>query len=355
MMLSRREWLLAAGALAGCSRRPTATGCAALAGKTIRWIVPFGDGGSHEVYSRLIEPFYERALGAEIVVVTEPGNGGIVGATKLRDAAPDGRTVGILNGAGLFVAAVAGEENSPNPARDFSVLGRLGRSRPLITAAASSRIKSIEDVLELQKSRPIVCGVSGRASNSLTVFAICEHLLGLRLDYIAGFAGSRESVLAGLRGEIDLQSSNLDSLQQAINQGDLRPLLQVADAPINDDPSLKDVPVLGGPHGWAARRAPELGRESKQAISDARGFVDLSGAGIVVAAPKGLPGELLACMRTHLYNAASSTDFQSAARAALRTPDVADGQRAQDELSAVEPHMARFAPIVREAFRRARK
>jgi tripartite-type tricarboxylate transporter receptor subunit TctC len=344
-----------AAALAGCSPRQAATGCASLAGKTIRWIVPFSDGGTHEVYSRLLEPFYEKSLGAEVIIVTEPGNGGIVGATKLRDAVPDGRTLGILAAPGMFGATVAGQAKTPNPARDFAILGRLDRSRPVLSIAASSQIKTMEDLLERQKTKPIACGVSGVGSNSLVVFSVCEYLLGLRFDYISGLSGSRDNVLSALRGDTDLVGTNLESVQQAINQGDLRVLLQIADGPINDDPALRNVPWLGGPQGWAARRALELGRDSQVALSDARAFIELTGAGIVVAAPKQLPGELLECMRARLYEAASSPGFQSAARAALRTPDVAPGERAQAELSVAEQHMTRFAPIVREAFARARK
>ena len=48
MKLTRRH-LLAASALAGCSRRPPESGCGSLAGKTIRWIVPFSAGGGYEV------------------------------------------------------------------------------------------------------------------------------------------------------------------------------------------------------------------------------------------------------------------------------------------------------------------
>lgn len=355
MIWSRRAWLIAAGALAGCSPRQAATGCASLTGKTIRWIVPFGDGGSQEIYSRLLEPFFEKSLGAEIIIVTEPGNGGVVGATKLRDAPPDGRTVGIMNAPGLFGAAFTGVDKFLNPARDFSVLGRLGRSRPVLAVAASSRLKTMEDLLDQQKTRPLLCGVSGIGSNSLLITAVCEALLGLRVDYLAGLSGSRDNMLSVLRGDTDLMSANLDSVQQAVDQGDLRVLLQIADGPINDDPALKTVAWLGGPDGWAARRASELGRDADRAMSDAGALIDFAGAGIIVTAPKQLPGELLACLRARLHEAASSSGFYSAARAAKRTPEVATGERAQADLSAAEQHVTRFAPIVGDAFRRARK
>jgi tripartite-type tricarboxylate transporter receptor subunit TctC len=354
MICSRREWLMAAAALAACSRRQTVTGCASLRGKSIRWIVPFGDGGSYEIYSRALEPFFEQALGAEIVIAIEPGNGGIVGATKLRDALPNGRTVGILNAPGLFAAAFAEHSGPPNPARDFAILGRLGRSRPVLAVAASSPITSMEYLLDLQKTRPLVCGASGFGSNSLLVFAVSESLLGLRFDYVVGYNGSRDVTLAVLRGDVDFIGTSIDSVQQAVNGGDLRVLLQIADGPIGVDPSLRTVAWIGGPQGWAQRRALELGRDPALAVSDAHALVELTGAGVVAAAPRGLPGDLLSCTRTYFHEAATSRGFQSAAQAALRTPDVATGEEVQAQLLAAEQHVSRFAPIVRKAFSRVR-
>ena len=54
---------------------PVATGrCGELAGRQIRWIVPNAPGGGYDAESRLIEPFLERQIGAEIVVENRTGS-----------------------------------------------------------------------------------------------------------------------------------------------------------------------------------------------------------------------------------------------------------------------------------------
>ena len=58
--------------------------CDALAGTTIRWIVPFSPGGGYDTSSRILEPFLETRLGAEIVVSNVTGAGGIIGAKHLK-------------------------------------------------------------------------------------------------------------------------------------------------------------------------------------------------------------------------------------------------------------------------------
>jgi len=351
----RRDWLLAAAALAGCSPRKPGAGCGELAGKTIRWIVPFAAGGGYEVMSRLFEPYYEKALDAEILVVNEPGNGGVVGAAKLRDAAPDGRTLGILNAPGLFTATLAGDSGYPNPARDFTVLGRLARNQSVLAVAASSPLKTVGDLIAHQKRKPLACGVSGIGSNNMLILAASEALLGIRFDYISGIGGSREDILSVMRGDTDLMSGNFDSLEQSVDAGDLRVLAQIADGPDASEPALRGVAWLGGPEGWAARRARELNRDEGAAIAEAAALVELVGAGIIACAPKGLPADLSACMKSHFLAAASSTAFRAAAQTGRRTLDVAPSEETLSTLTVAERHVARFAPLVREAFRRARK
>ena len=80
--------------------------CPGLAGERVRWIVPYSPGGGYDVYSRLLEPFYEEAIGAEIVVENRPGIGGRAGVRMIRDADPDGLTLGIVNGRAHMTIAV---------------------------------------------------------------------------------------------------------------------------------------------------------------------------------------------------------------------------------------------------------
>lgn len=352
MSVTRRGFL-AASALAGCSRRPSDSGCGSLAGKTIRWIVPFSAGGGYEVLSRLLEPHLEKSLDAEILIVNEPGNGGIVGASKLRDALPDGRTLGILSTSGLFAASMAGG-GTPDPARDFSILGRLARTQPVLFTSASSSIRSIEDLATLRRPGGFLVSVTGMGSNNFLTTTSLESILRLRFDYIAGYPGSRDEILAVLRGEVDLSSGNFESNQAGFEEGELRPLLQVSDKPITDHPAFRDVPCLGGSNGWASRRASALGQDVAAAEADAAALISLFSTGIVAAAPR-LPAELSTCLAARFLDAASSPALAAAAKKARRTLEVATGKQTLDDLAAASRNITRFAPVVRAAFERARK
>lgn len=348
MKLRRRDVLLA-GCAAGCTRRKRPEGCAALAGQTLRWIVPYSAGGSYDVYSRMLKAPLERRLGATIAVMNETGASSLVGVSKLRDAAPDGRTLGIFNAPGLLAAATLGRPRFPDPARDFSILGRIYRSRKALATRAESPLRSMEDVIEAQRRKPLLCGTTGISSDNFLNLAVVGSLLGLRLQYLFGHGGSREEILSALRGDTDLISLNYETIQPSVESGELRVLLQCAGEPLSDHPALAGAALLGGPGGWAERRAADTNRTAQEASAMARDLIELIGSGIIAAGPPGLPPGLLECLRTAFNQAAADEAFLEAVRRSRRTVDAGEGETVRRELEAASLAAARFAPLLREA------
>ncbi|MGQ4556530.1 tripartite tricarboxylate transporter substrate-binding protein [Halobellus sp. GM3] len=61
----------------------------------IDFIVPYSTGGGFDAYARLMAPYLEEELGTTVNVRNVTGGGGVVGATELSNADPDGHTLGI--------------------------------------------------------------------------------------------------------------------------------------------------------------------------------------------------------------------------------------------------------------------
>ncbi len=351
---SRRSFLAAGGAvvLAGCERREPVAGCAGLSGERVRWIVPYTPGGGYDTFSRILEPLYERATGAEIVIANEPGGGGLIGATQLRNAPPDGRTLGILNGSGLLTAAVTSPGAYPSPARDYDVIGRLQSNVHVLFTGAGSGLRDMNDVFDRQRERPLLVGLTGVASGNLLALAVIESLLDLQIRYLGGYPGSREEILGAMRGEVDLVSATFESVQDQLDSGDLRVLLQLTDARISDHPALDGVRWLGGEDGWAAQRAMEGQRSRDQAMADAHALANLLGAGTIVSAPRGVPSGLLDCLRAAFLEVTATPEFQQRAAAARRSLQIAGGEEARAALDAAEAQLTRFVPLTRAAIGR---
>jgi tripartite-type tricarboxylate transporter receptor subunit TctC len=255
----------------GCSqgdRRPAP--CIETAGRKIRWLVPFPPGGGYDIYSRLLEPFFRERIGADIVVENTPGAGGVISANKLKSSEPDGLTLGILNAPGLLVAALTGETSAPNPTRDFTILARIVRNQAVWVTGINSPLRSMDDVLAEAAKRPLLFGISEAGSTNFINTAVAAHLLDIEADFLAGFAGSRETSLAVMRGEVDLAAFTFESILDRIEADDLRPLLQISAARLSPHESLAGVPLLGGDAGAAARRAIARRRDAGQVAADAQ-------------------------------------------------------------------------------------
>jgi tripartite-type tricarboxylate transporter receptor subunit TctC len=355
---SRREWLamISAGALAAarCSRDDAslATGpCPALSGATIRWIVPNAVGGGYDTESRLIAPQLERRLNARISIENLPGAGQATGARAIAQAPADGRTVGILGVPGLLALALAGQAGVPNPAADFTILGRVSRSWHVWATGRGSPIIDLAAAMTLAATRPLVFAISEVSSPNFVSITGASDALGVPVELVAGFAGTRNASLAAVRGDVDLVSFNFDTIRDLIAAGDLRPLLQVSHPPGSSDPLLRGVPVLGGDDGEAARRARAAGRDPAAAVATSAALVDLVGTGRVVVAPRGLPGETTACLSAALQEAL--VDQQE--RESTRTLDVAAAEPARADVERAAARVHVLLPSLERALRALRR
>lgn len=338
-----------------CSKQPALTGlCSQIAGRRMRWIVPFPTGGGYDIYSRMIEPYLSKKVGAEIVVQNIPGAGGIVAANTLTASAPDGLTIGILNAPGLLASSLTGEEGVPNSATDFTILGRIVRNRTVFFAGPKSKFQSFDDVLAEARKRPILFSISEIGSTNFTNIALVARLLGIEVEYISGFPGSRATLLAVLRDEVDLGSISFESVIDQIESDGVRPLLQCGKERFSPHPSLEGVPMLGGSEGLAARRALELGRDVEEAIKEAEAIERFIGAGIVVAAPPRLNAEAFECLEEKLHETLSDPAFLAAAAQARRSLDAARAAEAHAEIRAAVADAERFAPTVKQAIEKVR-
>jgi tripartite-type tricarboxylate transporter receptor subunit TctC len=360
-MLSRRHLLAGLGAgvaiaaAAGVRFRRTPTAgagpCAAVAGRTIRWIVPNAAGGGYDTESRMLQPFLERQLGAEIAVDNVPGAGGIIGARAIAAARPDGLTLGMVGMPGLLLAALIGTAEAPDPVRAFSVLARLGRSWHVWASGASSPLKTLDDLLEEGRRRALVFAVNEVGSANMASITVTADLLGVDVELVAGFGGTRPASMAALRGDVDLVCFDFETIRELVEGGDLRPVLQVSASPISRHAALGGVPLLGGPDGMAARRAGLSGRSEADTRELAAALFAVMGSGRLVVAPSGLDPGVFRCLSLTLHETLASGDVQAAA---ARPLDVAAADAALADVRAASSAAPPLLPVLLAAMRRVR-
>ncbi len=324
-----------------------------MAGETIRWIVPSSPGGGYDVYSRLIEPVLERATGAEVAIENRPGAGGRLAFAAVLGADPDGLTLGIVNGTGLLLNDLLGED-TPHPFGDFTVLGRITSGAPVLFTGSDSPIRTERQFLDAGVEGTLVFGVASIASTSWVWTVISRDVLGLNTTYIDGFLGTRETSMALIRGDVDFAAYTFDSVRDRLEAGAIRPLMTIAEERPDNAPSLANIPFLAGPNGVAARRAVELGRDPEQAIAMANAWLQIYEIGRLVVAPPDMPPALARCMEGTIARVLQDSAFVATAEAARRTLNYGSTEMLLDRLESAGPAMAMMGTHLEGAVARTR-
>jgi tripartite-type tricarboxylate transporter receptor subunit TctC len=326
-------------------------GCAPLEGSTIRWVVPNKPGGGYDAYSRLIQPFLENRLDVQVRIENRPEAGGVVGALMIRDAAPDGKTLGLINAAGLLASRVVENGQEPDVATDFTILAQVVSNQAVLFTGTDSGFRDINELISASLTRPIVFGVRDAGSTNFFTAPVIAELLGTDYALVSGYVGSAARTLALMRGEVDVVVGNFESLRSQVKAGELIPLLQLTASA----ESGLDIPQLGGPTGVASRRAAVTGRTPQQAEQAADDLALIAGAGRLVVAPAGLPAHLSVCLETALGEILQSPGFLQAAKRARLRIEYQDSATAYQGLMAGARGVDQFRDLINTAIRQVRE
>ena len=326
--------------------------CTELQGERIRWIVPSRAGGGYDRYSRLIQPFLEQRLKANIVIDNRPEAGGIVGAMAIRDAGPDARTLGVINASGLLAAAATRQVHVPDPSRDFTVLAKVVSNRMFVFTGRDSGFENIHELVEHSTRNPVIAGIRDVGSASFLALPITASLIDLDFVTVTGYVGNTNRVLALIRGEIDLIIQNFDSVRPYVDSGELLPLLDVTGTGAG---AAGPATLLGGPSGLAAKTAMKNQRPVQEAVRKAAALSAIVSAGRLVVAPGKLPQPLGDCLQAQLMSMLTSEEFLNAASKAGLTIDAADAESALSNLEASRESLAEFNRLVQKQIEQVRK
>jgi tripartite-type tricarboxylate transporter receptor subunit TctC len=148
--------------------------------KPIRLIVPFSPGGATDVVGRLWADRMKAKFGT-IVVENKGGGGGIIGATEVARAAPDGHTF-LFGNTSTQVLLPAISANPPyDPAKDFSAVYILALSPNSIVVHESVPAKSLKELIAYAKANPGKLSYGSAGAGTMTNLAgeLFKQLIGV--------------------------------------------------------------------------------------------------------------------------------------------------------------------------------
>ena len=170
--------------------------------KPIRLIVPFGAGGSSDIFAR---SFAQRSsLGQPIIVENVPGATGAIGLTRAARSAPDGYTLA-MGATSSFVVSPQFQKLTYDPIRDFEPVAIMAQILSALVVNESLKVNSLKELLARAKANPGKLNFASLGGGST------HHLLGEMLQKSAGielvhipYKGNPQALAALLANEVHI-------------------------------------------------------------------------------------------------------------------------------------------------------
>lgn len=203
-------------------------------------------GGGFDRASRNFAPEFERLTGQPFKPVFAPGAGGVLAATKLLTAKPDGHTVCYIAYSSMGVSIHV--KKPPNFGYDsFAHIGTTYGGPLALFVGKNSKITSIEQLVAESKKRRVTAGISGAREWYHVGGLIFNARTGANITYVP-YGGGGPSRKAAASGESDAVMTGL--FDASSNYGILRCLCIFAEK--NPIPHTIQAPTMGDIYGKKA-------------------------------------------------------------------------------------------------------
>ena len=223
--------------------------------KPIRLVVAFTPGGTTDILVRMVAPGMSETFGQPLVIENRPGAGGVLAASIVAKAPPDGYTL-LATSAAIAISAVLSGNAQYNPLKDFAPVAELGYSTTVLVVTPSLGVRTVKELAALANTKPIklLFGSVGAGSSTHLSGERFRLAAGFKAQHI-GFKGQSEFLIEIIAGRIHFGSSGLIVSLPFIKEGKL---VALAVATPQRSPVLPDVPA-------APEVVPGWGRDGSQA------------------------------------------------------------------------------------------
>ncbi len=291
---------------------------AAFPEKPIKVILPTNAGGETDGLLRLLQRGIaeKQLLSEKMVIVNLPGAGGTLGTRKIKQAKPDGYTIGLWH-SGIVTSKAMGIVDFDH--NDFELICMSGYTELLLGVTEKSQFKSIEGLLDVARAEPRSVKVS-------TNIGLPVHLIPLLFAEEAGVefrfiqsGGGAPRLTSLLGGHSDM---TMLSTMAFINfrESGLKPLVTFSG---ERDPLFPNVPT-----------AKEIGVDVE--------LVEIR----VWLAPKGTPEPILNTIRTAIQTVMQDPEISGEMKKLGVVPKFGGEEVAQPMLDVL---LQKVAPLVGKA------
>jgi tripartite-type tricarboxylate transporter receptor subunit TctC len=209
--------------------------------KPILMLMPLQAGSAVDIMMRIVAQKMGDSLGRQVVVENQPGAAGMIGAERIKRAAPDGYTIGVLNDS--ILTMIPNIRQVPyDPLKDFAPLSVVAGITWVMVANNDLPVKTVPDFIALAKSRPgkIDYSSGGVGSPQHVAMEAFKAATGTYIVHIP-YRGATQAALDVISNQVQVHFSAVSIVQPHIKAGRMRAL---AVPSAKRSPLLPDVPTM---------------------------------------------------------------------------------------------------------------
>ena len=229
--------------------------------KPVKIIVPFGVGGSADVYARYLGAKLQDSAGQGFVVENRPGGGSIVGSDVVAKSDPDGYTLLMMSNTHTVNETLIPKKPF-ELMRDFAPITGVSYSDLIMVVHPSVSANNLREFIALAKSRPgaLNYASSGNGTPYHMAGELFKSMAGVDLVHIP-HKGSDQARIAVMGGQVQMMFDAVPTMAANAKAGKVKAFGTTGEKRSSvtpELPTLSEAGVAGYETGlWLGLMAPK--------------------------------------------------------------------------------------------------
>jgi tripartite-type tricarboxylate transporter receptor subunit TctC len=215
--------------------------------RSVKIIVPFGAGGSADVYARFVGARLSDALGQPFVVENRPGGGAVVGSDAVAKSAPDGYTLLMMSNTHTVNETLI-PKKPYDLMKDLAPITGVNYQDLMLAVSPTVPAKNLREFIALAKASP------GKLNYASSGPGTPYHLAGELFKTMAGVdivhvphKGSDQARAALLGSQVDMMFDAISTIVSHVRAGKLKGLATTGKTRSAVTPDVPTVAEAGVP------------------------------------------------------------------------------------------------------------
>ena len=197
--------------------------------RPIRIVIPFGPGGFADITMRLVGQQLSERAGVQVVIENRPSAGGIVAASAVTSAQPDGYTLFVFS-SGIALSKSLLKTMPFDPVTAFTPVSTMALFDLLLLVKADSPMRTLKDALDTARADPqkFNIGTINPGSTQNVTAELLRSVTGIPVTIVPHRA-TAEVLTSLLRGDTQIGVESYAALKAPIDAAQIRAIAATGD------------------------------------------------------------------------------------------------------------------------------